>query len=117
MPTGQPDVRKPPPVRKHLMTPGSPRPRRQEPMSLGGVQRWVLSTLAATTILHLSAGLVLAAVFADRLSAQIGLLVIAGAFGVLSVLAALIIHKQHLVSPWLLLGSLPSLIGAYFIWG
>jgi hypothetical protein len=116
MPTGQPDVRKPPAVRKHLMTPGSPRRQRQEPMSLGRVQRWVLSTLAATTILHLSGGLVLAGVFADRLSAQVGLLVIAGAFGVLSVLAALVIHKRRLVSPWLLLGGIPSLIGAYFIW-
>jgi hypothetical protein len=85
-------------------------------MSLGRVQRWVLSTLAAITILHLSAGLVFAAVFADRLSAQIGLLVIAAAFGVLAVLAPVLIHKHRLLTPWFLLGLVPSLVGAYFIW-
>jgi len=106
------------PPQKHLMTPGSPRPQqRQEPMSLGTVQRWVLSTLAATTIAHLAAGLVVAAVFVDetRLDSQIGLLVIAGAFGVIAVLSVLVIHQHRLVSPWLLLGLLPTLVGAYFI--
>lgn len=97
------------------MTPGSPRPRNQDPMSLGRVQRWVLSTLAAVTIAHMSAGLVVAAVFMEeaRLDSLIGLLVIAGAFGMIAVVAALVIHKQRLLSPWLLLGFLPSAIGAY----
>ena len=104
-----------PPVRKHLMTPGAPRPTNREPMSLGNVQKWVLSTLAATTILHLSAGLVVAAVFADRLDAQIGLLVIGAAFGVIAILAALIIHQHRLVSPWLLLGLVPSAVGALIL--
>lgn len=105
-----------PAVRKHLMTPGSPRPQRRDPMSLGRVQRWVLSTLAAITILHMSAGLVVGAVFSDRQSSQIGLLIIGGAFGLLAVIAALVIHRHRLVTPWLLLGLVPSLVGAYFIW-
>jgi hypothetical protein len=99
-------------VRKHLMDPHNPRPQNREPMSLGRVQKWVLSTLAATTILHLSAGLVVAAIFAERLDAQIGLLVIGGAFGVIAILAALIIHQHRLLSPWLLLGLVPSVVGA-----
>ena len=105
-----------PAVRKHLMTPGAPA-RRKDPMSLSGVQRWVLSTLAATTILHMSFGLVVAAVFIDesRTDSRIGLLAIAGAFGIAAVVAALVIHKHKLVTPWLLLGVLPSLIGAYFM--
>ena len=111
MPSGQPAR---PAVRKHLMTPGQPRPMNREPMSLGRVQRWVLSTLAATTILHLSAGLVVAAAYADRLDARIGLLVIATAFGVIAMLAALTIHKQRLLSPWLLLGAAPAAVGAFF---
>ncbi|MGN6128863.1 MAG: hypothetical protein ACTHOK_00810 [Nocardioidaceae bacterium] len=105
----------PPRPRKHLMTPGQPRPAYREPMSLSRVQRWVMSTLAATTILHLAAGLAVAAAFSPRLDAKIGLLVIAGAFGVLSVLAVLLIHKQRLLSPWLLLGTLPSVVGAWFV--
>lgn len=105
-----------PRVRRHLMDPGNPRPTYREPMSLGGVQRWVLSTLAATTILHLSFGLVVAAAFADRLDAQVGLLVIGAAFGVLALLTALVIHRRRPVSAWLLLGLLPSLAGAWWIW-
>lgn len=112
MPSGQP---RPPAVRKHLMTPGQPRPRNAEPMSLGRVQRWVLSTLAATTILHLSAGLVVAAAFADKPSSRIGLLVIATAFGVLAMVAALLIHQKKPLSPWLLLGVAPSVVGAFLV--
>ncbi len=104
-----------PPVRKHLMTPGQPRPMNREPMSLTRVQRWVASTLAATTILHLAAGLVVAAAFSQRQDARIGLLVIATAFGVLSVAAALVIHKQRLLSPWLLLGLAPGIVGAFVV--
>ena len=105
----------PRPSQKHLMTPGSPRPQNQDPMSLGRVQRWVLSTLATITIAHMAAGLVVAAVFMEesRLDSRIGLLVIAGAFGVIAVVAGLVIHKQRLLSPWLLLGFLPTVIGGY----
>jgi hypothetical protein len=109
---GQPN---PPKVRKHLMTPGQTRPQRPEPMSLGRVQRWVLSVLAATTIMHLSAGLVLAAVFSDKESSRIGLLVIAGAFGLLAIAAARLIHKRNPLSAWLLLGLVPAGVGAYFV--
>jgi hypothetical protein len=106
----------PPAARKHLMTPGQPRPQRQS-MSLGTVQKWVLSTLVATTILHLAAGVAVAAYFSDRVDSQIGLLVIAGAFGVIAIEAALLIHKHRPVSAWLLLGLIPALIGAWVIFG
>lgn len=86
-------------------------------MSLTSVQRWVMSTLVATTILHLSAGVVVAAYFSDRVDSQIGLLVISGAFGLIAVEAALLIHRHRPVSPWLLLGLLPALVGAYVIFG
>jgi hypothetical protein len=97
------------------MTPGSPRPKNPEPMSLGQVQKWVLSTLAVITIEHLAAGLVVAALFMDesRVGSRIGLLVIAGLFGVIALAAARAIHQKHPLSPWLLLGFLPTLIGAY----
>lgn len=104
-----------PPVRKHLMQPGVPRPQNREPMSISGVQRWVLSTLAATTIMHLAVGLVVAAAFSDGLDEQVGLLVIGGAFGVVAMVAALLIHQRRPVSLWLLLGFVPSLVGAWWI--
>ena len=105
----------PPPVRKHLMTPGQPRPQQRYSTSLGSVQRWVMSTLVATTILHLSAGVVVAAYFSERLDAQIGLLVISAAFGLLAFEAALLIHRHRPLSWWLLPGLLPALVGGYLL--
>ena len=64
----------------------------------------MLSSLAALTIMHLAIGIVVAAAFSERLDAQIGLLVIAAAFGVIAIVAALLIHQHRLLSPWLLLG-------------
>ena len=86
-------------------------------MSLTGVQRWVLSTLATITILHLSAGLVVAAYYATPTSSQVGLLGISAAFGVLAFEAALLIHHRRPVSPLLLLGVLPALVGAFLVFG
>jgi hypothetical protein len=106
----------PPRRRRHLMDPNNPRPpQRRRDMSLSQVQRWVLSTLAVTTILHMSGGLVLAAFAVDTLDARIGLLVIAGLFGVMSVAAGLVIHQRRVVSWWLLLGWTPTLVGAYLL--
>lgn len=86
-------------------------------MTLTQVQRWVMSVLAVTTIFHMSAGLVVAAFYIDasRTGAQIGLLVIAGLFGVLAVFTGLAIHGRAAVSWWLLLGWVPSLVGAWLM--
>ncbi len=107
----------PAPRRRHLMDPDNPRPAQRGSMSLSSVQRWVMSSLAVTTILHLVVGLVVAAAVVedDRLDAEIGLLLIAGAFGVLGVAAALAIHQRSLLSPWLVLGLIPAAIGSYFV--
>lgn len=101
--------------RRHLMDPNAPRPTPSGSMSLGQVQKWVLSALAATTILHLSAGLVIAAIFIDeaRVDGRVGLNVIAAAFGVIAVAVARAIHQKSLASPWLLLGLLPGLVGLW----
>ena len=105
---------RPPAARKHLMVPGQPRPQ-QRSTSLTTVQRWVMSSLTAITILHMSGGIVVAAYVSDRRSSQIGLLVIAAAFGVLAFVAALLIHRRSPLSWWLLPGLLPALVGAFII--
>lgn len=86
-----------------------------EAHSLTRVQQWVMSSLAVTTLLHLSVGFVVAAIFLDapRLSAQVGLNVIAAAFGVLAVAAGFAIHGRSLVTPWLLLGTVPGVVGVW----
>jgi len=58
---------------------------------------------------------VVAAIYSARLDAQIGLLVIGGAFGVIAIVAALVIHQHRLLSPWLLLGIVPSIVGALLL--
>ena len=97
------------PVRKrprHLMDPANPRrevvsPTGSGPMSLEPVQRWVLSVLAATTIVHLSGGLVIAAMYVDdaRTDAQVGLNVLAAAFGVIAVAVFRAIHQKIVALP------------------
>ena len=84
-------------------------------MSLDSVQKWVLSVLAATTILHMAGGLVIAAMFIDedRTDAQIGLNVLAAAFGVMTVAVFRAIHQWKPLSPWLLVGLLPGVVGLW----
>jgi hypothetical protein len=156
------DDQRVPPVRRprHLLDPNDLQRSHQRSQSsqesLSNVQRWVMSVLAVTTILHLSAGLAIAAVFMDdakvdariglnviaaiigvlavttilhlsaglaiaavfmddaKVDARIGLNVIAAIIGVLAVSAARLIHQKTLLSPWLLLGVVPGLIGVFF---
>jgi hypothetical protein len=74
-----------------------------------------MSVLAATTILHFAAGLVVAAVFLEdsRSGARIGLIVIAGIIGMLAVATGRLIHAKSPITPWLLLGLIPALVGLW----
>jgi hypothetical protein len=97
------------------MDPDAPRrpPTAAAQRSLTHVQRWVMSVLAVTTILHLSVGLAIAAYVVpdSQRSGQVGLNVIAAAFGVIAVASGLAIHARPILSPWLLLGLVPGLVG------
>jgi len=84
-------------------------------MSLTRVQHWVLSVLAVTTILHLSAGLVVAAMVspASRPDARIGLNILAGVTAMGAVAVGMGIHGKNPLSWWLLLGAFVTPIGLY----
>ncbi|WP_210440481.1 hypothetical protein [Nocardioides xinjiangensis] len=105
--------------RRHLLDLDAPRQVVQDPeqdaRDLARVQRWVMSTLAVTTVLHLVVGLVLAAVMLDDspASSKVGLNVIAGIFGAIAVAIARAIHGRRIASPWLLLGVVPTAIGLW----
>jgi len=86
-------------------------------MTIGTVQKWVLSALAVTTIMHLSAGIVLAAKYIDVRSSAIGLLVISAGFGIVAMAAGLLIHGKSVVHPLLLIGLIPPLVGVWWIFG
>jgi hypothetical protein len=106
------------PQRRHLLDPqdirGSHLKSQGSVQSLSNVQRWVMSVLVVTTILHFSAGLAVAAVVVDgaRADAKVGLNVLAALTGVLAVAAARAIHRRAVLSPWLALGLVPGVIGA-----
>jgi hypothetical protein len=109
--------------RGHLLDLDAPRRVIQDPdkdaRDLARVQRWVMSTLAVTTILHLVVGLVVAAVMLDDApdTSKIGLNVIAGIFGSMAVATGLAIHGRRIVSPWLLLGVVPTAVGLWLTFG
>jgi DMSO reductase anchor subunit len=88
-----------------------------EKRSLSNVQRWVMSVLAVSTILHMALGLILLTAVIDnpQPGAAEGLCVIAGVFGVLAVVTGRVIHGAKPLSPWLALGIIPTLIGFWFI--
>jgi hypothetical protein len=103
---------------RHLMDPNNP-VRMRNDHQLTKVQRTVMSALAVTTILHLSAGLVIAAWAIDGVGdgGKIGLLLIAAAFGLLAVAAGFVIHKKSALTPWVLLGLIPAVAGAIWVLG
>jgi hypothetical protein len=87
--------------------------------ALTRVQRTVASVLATTTILHLSAGLILAAVFVDddQTAARVGLNLIAGAFAVIAIGVGFAIHGRKPLSPWLLMGVVVAGLGLAITFG
>lgn len=90
-------------------------PPARYPVSITTVQRWVLTVLMLTTMEHFAAGLVLAGMFSDPVhpDARIGLNVLAGVVATLSIAGALLIHGRRVLSPWLLLGPVPTVIGLW----
>ncbi len=100
------------------MDPTAPRkaPDPRDLERLQRVQRRVISVLVVTTILHLAVGFVIAAdhVDADRTDARIGLNVIAAAFMVGGIAATLLVNGRRWLSPWLLLGLVPGIVGIWW---
>lgn len=105
---------------RHLIdfdAPAKPRDAERDEASLTRVQRWVMSVLAVTTVGHLAVGLVVAAVMLEdpRPGARVGLCVIAGAFGVIGIVVARLIHGRSPLTPWLLVGTLPTVVGLWLL--
>ena len=80
------------------------------------VQRRIVSALVLTTILHLAVGFVIAAdhVRDDRIDAKVALNLIAAAFMVGGIAGTLVINGRRPLSPWLLVGLLPAVVGIWW---
>jgi hypothetical protein len=48
-------------------------------------------------------------------TSQIGLCVIAGAFGIIAIAVGLLIHGRRPISPWSALGLLPTAVGLLLV--
>ena len=108
------------PVRRprHLMDPDNPvRPVNNR--ALTNVQRWVLSVLAVFTIAHLSVGMVLASLIVESsaTASRVGLNVIAGIFGMIGIAVGFAIHRKSPLTPWLLIGLSPMVVGLWVTLG
>jgi hypothetical protein len=84
-------------------------------MKVERVQKWVMSALMMTTAVIFATGLSLLAGHSDQPGAKPGLLIIAAVVGVAATAAARFIHDKSPVSPWLLLGVVPAVLGWLFI--
>lgn len=83
-------------------------------MQVERVQRWVMSTLLTTVLFIFAGGLaILSGHLPDQHGARVGLPVLAGVIGVSAILGVRIINGRRLLTPWLLLGVLPAVIGWY----
>lgn len=84
-------------------------------MQVERVQKWVMSTLLLTTATIFAGGLSVLAGTADRAGAKPGLLVIAGAVGMMAMAGVRTINQKPVLSTWLLLGLLPAAVGSFFL--
>lgn len=94
-----------------------PSPERQE-MSLTQVQRWIISLLIFVLCAFPVGGLIglsHAVLKQDRTGSAIGLAIMSGVIGTIGVAGMRIAHQRSLLTPLLLLGMVPALIGAFFV--
>ena len=74
-----------------------------------------MSALLLTTLAIFATGLVLLAAVAEGPGATPALLVIAGVVGLMAMGGVRAINQKSVLTPWLLLGLLPSAVGWYLL--
>ncbi|WP_067428419.1 hypothetical protein [Nocardioides jensenii] len=84
-------------------------------MKVERVQRWVMSALLTTVGFILAGGLCFLAAVADRPGARPGLLIIAAIVGTITLAGVRTINQLSILSAWLVLGLVPSAVGAWFL--
>lgn len=80
-------------------------------MEVERVQRWVMSGLLVTVSFIFAEGMALLSSTSVQAGARPGLLVMSLVVGVLGIIGVRIIHAKSLLTPWLLAGGVPALVG------
>lgn len=80
-------------------------------MEIERVQRWVMSGMLVTVMFIFAGGLALLSATSAQDGARPGLLVMAVIVGLVGVAGVRVIHAKSLLTPWLLTGLAPALLG------
>ena len=80
-------------------------------MEVERVQKWVMSGMLVTVAFIFAGGMALLSSTSIQVGARPGLLVMAVIVGLLGILGVRVIHAKSLLTPWLLAGLLPALLG------
>jgi hypothetical protein len=89
-----------------------------EPVEITRVQRWVASTLTLTVAYVLASGMVLGALITfdqSRVGAQHGIFFMACIVGLAAVVGVRLINQLSWITPWLLVGFIPSAVGLWVL--
>ena len=85
-------------------------------MEVERVQKWVMSALLLVTSFIFAGGLCFLAGTVDRPGAKPGLITIAAFVGLVALVGVRIINQKRILTPWLLLGLVPSSIAVYVLY-
>ena len=80
-------------------------------MEVERVQRWVMSALLVTVAFIFAGGTALLSDTSVQAGARPALLALSAVVGVIGIAGVRVIHAKSLVTPWLLAGLLPALLG------
>ena len=82
-------------------------------MEVERVQRWVMSGLLVTVSFIFAEGLALLSASSVQVGARPGLLAMSLVVGVMAIEGVRVIHAKPLLTPWVLAGALPTVLGWY----
>jgi hypothetical protein len=80
-------------------------------MEIERVQRWVMSALLVTVCFIFASGMALLSATSVQAGARPALLSMSMVVGLVGILGVRLVNAKSLVTPWLLLGILPSMLG------
>ena len=92
-------------------------PSKRRGMKIETVQRWVFAVI----LIHIGGSPTVAlAAYAPHLentkhSSGVGLWVMSGVVGLATTAGVLLIHQRSLLSPWLIVGLLPMIVSALYV--
>ena len=92
-------------------------PSKRRGMKIETVQRWVVSVI----LIHIGGSPTLAlAAYSPHMeqikhSSGVGLWVMSGVVGIATAAGVLLIFQRSLLSPWLIIGTLPMIVSAFYV--